>query len=65
MAGFSPLKICTSVGTGFIHRVPGEAMDRQPRAMAHQAAQRDFLLSGEFIFRDLPTPELFIHVFIQ
>ena len=48
-----------------IRGVAGEAVDRQPRGMAEEAAQGDLLLLGELVLRHLPGDELGIHVLIQ
>jgi len=48
-----------------IHVITRETMDREPRAVALDSAEGDFLVMGEFIFRHLPGFMLLVGVLIQ
>ena len=65
LAGFTPSRICGTVGMGRSCFVAGEPVHRETGVVAQDPPQRDLLVDGEAILRDAPGNELGVYILVE
>src|SRR5208282_3138917 len=65
IGGFFAVKDLHDGGNGFVGGVTGETVNRKSSAVAEDTADGDFFFYGEGVFRDFPSAEFDVDVFVE